>query len=413
MQLTTKSGMLDEITSLAVALCSPIIDCVRFVSGTLAAYSIASYCLQNKIRMDWSPCTVVQEYWGAEVLNPIIGLHENVVSCDFSSMYPTVLIGANISLENCIVAKATADNGATWTEDGKTTFVVNGSNLTFDNRDDCVVPPVMKLFIDKRKQVKKSKPAYAWGLKIAANSIYGSLGNRHSRIYSPNCSAFVTTGRRWCLATAEVILKSFGFKVVYGDTDSCFVASTDHTKTDIHIATKILSRIFNFTPFPGMSMEVENRYSKIAFLGKKTYFGKVQDSPIVSKGMSKSRKDRIGISQILSDIIVPTILTDILLRQRQEAIADMRSVVVDAMVSGRLSLQQISKIVKRGGSNYYEYRLQSGTREFLECESSTGMELVPYSTQYISKSLKTEIASILAITGMGSLGSIIRYASVI
>jgi DNA polymerase elongation subunit (family B) len=82
-----------------------------------------------------------------------------------------------------------------------------------------------------------------------------------------------------------------GYQVVYGDTDSCFVGSTGHVRTDVHTATKILSCIFSHTPFPGMSMEVENRYSKIAFLGKKTYFGKVKDGPIISKGMSKSRKD--------------------------------------------------------------------------------------------------------------------------
>jgi DNA polymerase elongation subunit (family B) len=413
MELARASNMITEITSLAVVACSPIIDCVRFVSGTLAACSIASYCLEHKISMDWSPCAEIKEYRGAEVLKPIIGLHEDVVSCDFSSMYPTVLMGANISIENCIETPQTGTNGAAWDSDAGTTFVVDDVNVTFDRRTDCIIPPVMRLFVERRKQVRKSNPSYALGLKVAANSIYGSLGDRHSRIYSPNCSASVTTGGRWCLATAEVILKVMGYQVVYGDTDSCFVASTGNVRTDVHTATKILSHIFSHTPFPGMSMEVENRYTKIAFLGKKTYFGKVEDGPIISKGMSKSRKDRIGICRTFSSLVVPVILTDIPLRTRQVVIGDMLSIVVDAIVGNALSLQQISKIVKRGGTNYYVYKTTTGEREWKDCESSTGLEIVPYSSGYISKAVRSEIESIFAITAMGSMASIMRASDLI
>jgi DNA polymerase elongation subunit (family B) len=413
MELARASNMITEITSLAVVACSPIIDCVRFVSGTLAACSIASYCLEHKISMDWSPCAEIKEYRGAEVLKPVIGLHEDVVSCDFSSMYPTVLMGANISIENCVESPQTATNGAAWNSNAGTTFVVDDVNVTFDKRTDCIIPPVMRLFVERRKQVRKSNPSYALGLKVAANSIYGSLGDRHSRIYSPNCSASVTTGGRWCLATAEVILKVMGYQVVYGDTDSCFVASTGSVRTDVHTATKILSHIFSHTPFPGMSMEVENRYTKIAFLGKKTYFGKVEDGPIISKGMSKSRKDRIGICRTFSSLVVPVILTDIPLRTRQVVIGDMLSIVVDAIVGNALSLQQISKIVKRGGTNYYVYKTTAGEREWKDCESSTGLEIVPYSSGYISKAVRSEIESIFAITAMGSMASIMRASDLI
>lgn len=413
MELTTKSGALSEITSLAIASCSPVIDCVRFVSGTLAACSIASYCLANKICMDWSPCLTVQEYRGAEVLKPIVGLHEDVVSCDFSSMYPTVLVGANISLENCTQRDMTKSNGAAWKEGSSIGFAVEGHDLIFDDSPDSIIPPVMKLFVERRKQVRKTKPAYALGLKIAANSIYGSLGDRHSRIYSPNCSASVTTGGRWCLAVAGMILSAYGFKVVYGDTDSCFVAKTEKNKAELSSVTKILSRIFRFTPFPGMSMEIENRYSKIAFLGKKTYFGKIEDGPIVSKGMSKSRKDRIGICRMFSSMLIPVILQSISIQMRQEIVADMICVVIDAIAQNRLVIKDMSKIVKRSGSNYYEYRAPGGSREFLECESTNELDTIGYSAMHVSKLLIREISMILGVTGTGSIASILRYANII
>jgi DNA polymerase elongation subunit (family B) len=411
MLLATASDTLAEVTSIAVATASPIIDCIRFVSGTLAASSIGSYCLNNHICMDWSPCSSVREYRGAEVLKPIIGTHEDVVSCDFSSMYPTILLGANISPENYREQKTSALSGSVWKDGDEITFVVDDTSYIFNATMDCVVPPVMRLFVETRRRVRKTKPAYALGLKIAANSIYGSLGDRHSKIYSPACSAAVTTGGRWCLALAETILKMFGFQIVYGDTDSCFVARTKYATTDVYTATKILSRIFNFTPFPGMSMEVENRFSKIAFLGKKTYFGKLENGGILSKGMSKSRKDRIGICRTLSSLIVPIVLDKAPLRYRQEILGNMLTLTIDSIVLNKLTLEQVSKIVKRSGSNYYEYHDHGDKRSFVESESVTGAEHVAYSSKYVSKMLMREISAIFSITGVGSPATIMRYAS--
>jgi len=79
----------------------------------------------------------------------------------------------------------------------------------------------------------------------------------------------------------------------------------------------------------------------------------------------------------------------------------------------RLTLEQVSKIVKRSGSNYYEYHTVGNIREFVESESVTGTELVSYSAQYVSKMLMREINSILSVTGMGSAVNIMRHASTI
>ena len=417
MELALKSGALVEIMSLCSVACVPVIDSVRFVTGTFAACAIASYCLKNEISMDWSPCGVFQEYRGAEVLKPIVGVHENVASCDFSSMYPTIMLGASISIENCITTRSTRPEGSTWKSNTGSNFIINGRRVGFSTSNDLVVPPVVRLFVSLRKKVKHVKTTEAQAqsnaLKVTANSIYGSLGDSNSRIYSPLCSAAITTGGRWCLALAESILKVYGFVVVYGDTDSCYVKGTEKSKCTVEEAVSVMRQVFLHTPFPGMSMEIEERFTKIAFLGKKTYFGRTISGKTISKGMSKSRKDRIGVCRSLTSHVVNTILSPLDRNTMLVTIADMVSLVLDLAVSRSLQLSDVSKYVKKGGSNYFEYKSSNGTREALECETYSGNEAVEYSPGEIALLVAREMKALLSVSNLGSLGHVLRYSDTI
>jgi DNA polymerase elongation subunit (family B) len=414
LDLAIKSGVLMDIANLCTASCIPPIDANRFVSGTFGPCAIASYCLSKDICMDWSPCTDIQEYRGAEVLKPIIGTHENVVSCDFSSMYPSVLLGANISIENFTVTRTTRSEGSTWVSSSGTNFVIDGKRVAFNSRRDVIIPPVMKLFVDKRNAVRKTNPALANALKVSANSIYGSLGDRNSKIYNPFAAKCITGGGRWCLSFAETFLKVYGYRVVYGDTDSCFVASTKNSKGSIESILEIMSRIFDYTPFPGMKMDIDNRYTKISFLGKKTYFGRKTDGSIISKGMSKSRKDRVGVCRSLASNVVPILMSPSHdMKLTQEIVGDMICAMFDMCVSTRLTLADVSKIVKKGGTSYYEFVSQTGTRETIECESVTGMETVNYSPSKIMELITREMKTLLTITGTGSVSYVMRQSSII
>ena len=248
---------------------------------------------------------------------------------------------------------------------------------------------------------------------MTANSIYGSLGDANSRIYSPMCSAAVTTGGRWCLAVAETIMGVYGFQVVYGDTDSCYVKPTLRSKCPIEDVVEILRRLFLHTPFGGMSMEIEDRFTKIAFMGKKTYFGKNENGQVVSKGMSKSRKDRLGICRILASNVVDVILSQATPQMMRELIADMISCVVDMAITKALRLSDVSKYVKKGGSNYFEYKSADDSRETLECETFTGREIVNYSTKEVCSLLAKEMKYLLNVSSLGSLGYILKQSSVI
>src|SRR5207237_1760388 len=51
----------------------------------------------------------ISPYKGAIVLEPKVGLYDNVASLDFSSMYPSLMIKYNISPDTLITGKETED----------------------------------------------------------------------------------------------------------------------------------------------------------------------------------------------------------------------------------------------------------------------------------------------------------------
>jgi DNA polymerase elongation subunit (family B) len=420
MMLGIKAGIIRMMEVLSTVVCAPIIDIDRFTSGTFSCTAVASWCLHNRISMDWSPCTQYSAYKGAHVISPVIGMHERVYSCDFASMYPTILMSANISIENYVTRDTKRSHGSVWQTKHGTTFVLDGKASTFTREPPAILPNVVKGQVSERKCIKKSDPVKAGALKMSSNSLYGATGDKNSKIYAPVCSSSITLGGRWCLALAESVLMKFGYAILYGDTDSAHIGQkgAEEPKADPWVCTKILSMIFDHTPFAGMSMEVECLYEKIAYFGKKTYFGRIAASSegpaeTISKGMSKSRKDRIGVCRTLSSHVIEIILSNSPLPTKQSIIGDLISSVIDMAISNKLVLQDVSKIVKRSGQNYYEYMAVTGRRSYMECELYTGNESVQYSAAHVSSMVARELKWILTVTGIGSIETLLSMSTYI
>jgi hypothetical protein len=78
--------------------------------------------------------------------------------------------------------------------------------------------------LDPRNQAMKDKSRalyhLQWALKIAANSLYGSLAFKQYNTYSPRCGMSVTMIGRWSLHIALAVAQGLGTIVVYDDTNS-------------------------------------------------------------------------------------------------------------------------------------------------------------------------------------------------
>lgn len=137
------------------------------------------------------------------------GYYEWLVSYDYRSMYPSIMMGANISPETKVEFPA----GYVVPEEVlkklvRSPWTANGSKQVFYRKDvEGIVPAIVKILFDGRTELKKlMKKAKKNGdkqlaeyynmkqnaYKLFGNSFYGLLGNSHFQMYDPDNSASVT-----------------------------------------------------------------------------------------------------------------------------------------------------------------------------------------------------------------------------
>lgn len=225
-----------------------------------------------------------EKYIGAYVRDPVVGVHEWVVSYDATSLYPSIMMEHNISPETKIAKLHTYNatiimdilegkdvsesekNSITTTKEtcrewadkirkNSWSIAPNGAVYRHDKRG--VVPMFVEEWFNKRKEHKNLKleaekvgdhaeaslqHALQYNYKILINSCYGYLGSEYSRLYDEDNAIAITTTGQECLKTTmekvdaffmekwpdNKIGKRLGAKkcdniVVYGDTDSCYL----------------------------------------------------------------------------------------------------------------------------------------------------------------------------------------------
>ncbi len=125
-------------------------------------------------------------YKGAIVLEPKVGLHDNVASLDFSSMYPSLMIKYNISPDTLVTGKEKED-----------VFEVPEVKHRFRKNPSGFYRVVLTKLIEARKatkaELKRTAPsdsrypllkAREKAVKVMTNAVYGYAGWAGARWYS-------------------------------------------------------------------------------------------------------------------------------------------------------------------------------------------------------------------------------------
>jgi DNA polymerase-2 len=146
---------------------------------------------------------------GGFVLNPKVGLHENVLVMDFKSLYPTIIQSFFIdplSRAEKLVNPVTTPVGFTF------------------SRDQHILPGKIKELLERRLKAKiQNNTNFSQAVKILMNSFYGVMGSSGCRFYHEDLPDAITGSGQWLLKTVISFLEDMGFLVLYGDTDSIFV----------------------------------------------------------------------------------------------------------------------------------------------------------------------------------------------
>lgn len=136
---------------------------------------------------------------GGHVLDSVPGLYRDVLSFDFRSLYPSII----------------------------RTFRIDP--LALEQPDvEPILPELVTGLHEARTRAMESKnQALSRAIKILMNSFYGVLGTPGCRFFDPRLPTAITTRGHAIIARARAFFEDRGLLVVYGDTDSLFVALRD------------------------------------------------------------------------------------------------------------------------------------------------------------------------------------------
>jgi len=270
-----------------------------------------------------------QTYQGAFVYEPIPGLYKDIAVFDFRSLYPTIITSHNICLStlNCSCCKNEAEFAPT-----------DKKEYYFCKKMKGFLPIIIGDLISRRvriKEIMKEKKdimmeARSGSLKLLANAFYGYLGFFAARWYCIECSRSVTAYGRYYITKVIDEAKKAGFKVIYSDTDSVFLALEGKTEDN---AVKFVEKINQ--DLPGiMELEYENFYpSGIFVAAKEGTYGAKKKYALLNKegnlkitGFETVRRNWSFIAKEVQEKVLNIILKE---RDLPKAVKYVKRVILD------------------------------------------------------------------------------------
>jgi DNA polymerase I len=223
-----------------------------------------------------------KKYRGGEVVEPVPGIHFNVIVLDFASLYPSIIKVHNLSYEtiNCFHEDCKENK-----VEGTTHWVCRHrkglTSILIGSLRDLRVNYYKHLAKDKTlpPEERKLYNVVSQAIKVILNASYGVMGAAIFPLYClPVADATAALGRTTINRTINKC-KEIGIRVVYGDTDSIFLSNPDqkHIEQLVQWARETL----------GVDLEIDKQYRYVVFSDlKKNYLGVLSDGTVDVKGLT-------------------------------------------------------------------------------------------------------------------------------
>ena len=187
-------------------------------------------------------------YVGGYVKDPEKGLHENIVSFDFKSLYPSIIISKNISPDTYQNLKHfdgpnTECSTAIIKKEGEEEYYTSPEvPHRFRKEPKGFIPSIIGELLQERTKIKSLMKktddltekrilnVQQEALKTLANSMYGVYGYARFRWYSHECADAVTAWGRDYIKKTMKKAEEYGFKAIYADTDGFYATYTGKIK---------------------------------------------------------------------------------------------------------------------------------------------------------------------------------------
>ncbi len=243
---------------------------------------------------------------GGHIFEPLIGVFDQVVELDFSSMYPSLMANFNISSEtiNCKCCK----------DDGTGIKVPGGGGFHICSKRQGIISKSISLPLGKRLQYKEYNKthndirykftdiALKWVLVVS----FGYLGFKNARFGKIEAHQTVCAfAREFLMRSAEIATKH-GCRVVHGIVDSMWLQDTKgRTPEEFERLTKKIAN--EITKSTSIQMSWDGRFNTIVFLPSRAepdvptlshYWGIKSDGEVKVRGIEVRRRD---IPKIVKD----------------------------------------------------------------------------------------------------------------
>lgn len=290
------------------------------VFGTVRPWDVIihNYLMaRNVVIPQYKESIKTDQFRGAYVKETQIGSHDWIVTGDFESLYPRLMVQYNMSPETLskkynvnVLDKLLANEELFYDE-----CSIAGNGQTFTNEFKGFIPDIIEKYLLDRKEYKKkylkhkqefeqTKELAARSLmarynnlqmarKIQVNALYGSIGNPYSRWYKIDFAEAVTVSGQMCIQYVEKKIYTYlnelsGIekdRIVAGDTDSLMMCLDDFA-TDVDA----LDKFFNIKLQPFLDKLFEDIASKTCAY---TNFMLMKREAIASRGIFVAKKNYI------------------------------------------------------------------------------------------------------------------------
>ncbi len=282
--------------------------------------------IPNRVERPYEP------YKGAIVLEPVKGVHEDIVVLDFTSMYPNIMIKYNVSPDT-FVAGDCNESMCYFIEELGYKFLKEPPGF-YKN----VLTTLLKLRAEIRSLMKKldpESPEYRIlderqrALKILANASYGYMGWVGARWYFKEGAESITALGRKTISKAIDLARKLGLKVVYGDTDSLFVSYVKD------LVSNFINEVYEEL---GLEIKVDKIYKRVFFTeAKKRYVGLTEDGRVDIVGFEAVRGDWTEIAKDVQEEVAKIVLTT---KNVNEAVNYVRR-IIEELRTGKVGLEKL------------------------------------------------------------------------
>ena len=240
---------------------------------------------------------------GGYVMDSKPGLYKNVLVLDFKSLYPSIIRTFKIDPFGLVIGLKSEPEA-----------VIEGFLGAKFSRHQHILPDIVTSLWQQRDKAKQDNNApLSQAIKIIMNSFYGVLGSYGCRFFNPQLASSITKRGHEIIQKSREVIEAEGYPVIYGDTDSVFVALNENLEEQEALSIgKNLAKILNewwadhlkniFNIISNLEIEFETHYHHFfmptirgAETGsKKRYAGVIKkqgEMQMVFKGLETVRTD--------------------------------------------------------------------------------------------------------------------------